>query len=62
MATGLNGPYSQIGLICTNAAASATEANTKKKNAPVLAMKYGYVGAPTTLVFVRPLPGIWVCF
>ena len=34
----------------------------KKKNAPVLAMKYGYIGSPTTLVFVRPLPGIWVCF
>ncbi len=43
-------------------AASAVAANVKKKNAPVLAMKYGYVGAPTTLVSVRPSPGIWVCF
>ncbi|GAA5772544.1 hypothetical protein Aros01_09101 [Streptosporangium roseum] len=25
-------------------------------------MKAGYSGAPTTLVFVRPLPGICVCF
>ena len=34
----------------------------KKKNAPVLAMKYGYIGAPTTFLSVRPGPGIWVCF
>ena len=34
----------------------------KKKNAPVLAMKYGYIGAPTTFLLVRPVPGIWVCF
>ena len=34
----------------------------KKKNAPVLAMKYGYIGWPTTFLSVRPLPGIWVCF
>ena len=31
-------------------------------HAPVLAMKYGYIGWPTTFVLVRPRPGIWVCF
>ncbi len=62
MATGLYGPYSQIGLIWVNVAARVTAAKVKKKNAPVLAMKYGYMGAPTTFWFVRPLPGIWVCF
>src|ERR1035438_2153978 len=25
-------------------------------------MKYGYIGAPTTLCSVLPLAGIWVCF
>ena len=59
---GLYGPYSQIGLICANVDSSASTAKMKKKNAPVLAMKYGYIGAPTTFALVRPLPGIWVCF
>ena len=62
MATGLYGPYSQIGLICANAPARARTPKMKKKNAPVLAMKYGYIGWPTTFWLVRPLPGIWVCF
>src|SRR5579875_3772479 len=60
--TGLYGPYSQIGLTWTNVAARARAAKTNRKNAPVFAMKYGYIGAPTTFVLVRPLPGIWVCF
>ncbi len=51
MATGLYGPYSQIGLIWANVAARASAAKVKKKNAPVLAMKYGYSGAPTTFSF-----------
>src|ERR1022692_27689 len=62
IASGLYGPYSQIGLVWAKVDASARAAKIKKKNAPVLAMKYGYIGAPTTFVSVRPLPGIWVCF
>ena len=56
------GPTSQIGLIWANVASRASTPKTKKKNAPVLTMKYGYMGWPTTLALVRPGPGIWVCF
>src|ERR1022692_309273 len=62
MATGVYGPYSHTGLIWANVEASDSAPKVKKKNAPVFAMKYGYVGAPTTFWSVRPLPGIWVCF
>ncbi len=62
MATGLYGPYSQTGLIWARQPSRASKPKTKKKNAPVLAMKYGYSGWPTTFLSVRPLPGIWVCF
>src|ERR1017187_4878022 len=58
----LKGPYSQIGLICAKVAIRASTPKRKKKNAAVLAMKYGYIGWPTTFWLVWPLPGIWVCF
>ena len=62
MPEGLYGPNSQMGLICANVDISASTAKMKRKNALVLAAKYGYAGAPTTFLSVRPLLGIWVCF
>ena len=35
---------------------------TMNKNPVVLAMNVGYMGEPTTLCSVFPLPGNWVCF
>src|SRR4029077_13929449 len=62
MPEGLYGPNSQMGFICANVDISASTAKMKRKNALVLAAKYGYAGAPTTFLSVRPLLGIWVCF
>src|SRR5579863_3869590 len=62
MATGVYGPYSQIGLIWANVARKAHAPKMKKNHAPPLAMKYGKNGWPVTFCSVFPLAGIWVCF
>ena len=62
MPVGLYGPYIQMGLICAKVDSSVVTPKMKKNQAPVFAMKYGYICWPTTFLSVARLPGICVCF
>src|SRR5215831_15904165 len=57
IASGVYGPYSQIGLICANVESTTRTPKMKKNHACPLSRKYGQNGCPTTFFSVFPRPG-----
>ncbi len=62
IASGLYGPYSQIGLICATVASTASAPKMKKNHAVPLIRKNGQNGWPITVRSELPRAGIAVCF